>query len=107
MIRPLFLIPAIILIAGCAGAAETPPDQLTLFPEPEVLNSGYLQVSDLHQIYYWTAGNPEGIHNTYIIGQHKERHKKSDEHARQRSACIRAVQPCPDIQRLFRQSGHL
>jgi len=34
--------------------------KLSLFPEVESYNSGYLKVSDIHTIYYEEAGNPSG-----------------------------------------------
>ena len=39
-----------------------PPDvEAVVFPENEVLDEGYLQVSDLHKIYWQTQGNPAGV----------------------------------------------
>ena len=32
----------------------------TLFPEIEPFNHGYIQVSDIHNVYYEEVGNPEG-----------------------------------------------
>lgn len=50
---PLFMLG--FLAAGALFAAE---DQL--FPEIEPYDSGYLKVSDLHEIYYEQSGNPQG-----------------------------------------------
>lgn len=35
-------------------------DPLDLWPEIEPLESGYLEVSDIHEIYYEVCGNPDG-----------------------------------------------
>ena len=50
---PVFLLG--LLAASALFAAE---DQL--FPEIEPYDSGYLKVSDLHEIYYEQSGNPQG-----------------------------------------------
>lgn len=46
-----------LLVSGAAGA--TPPEP-ELFPEIQPYDSGYLKVSDIHEIYYEQSGNPEG-----------------------------------------------
>ncbi len=48
----------VIALAACA-----PPPARTegLFPEIEPFRTGYLKVSDVHEIYYELSGNPEGI----------------------------------------------
>jgi proline iminopeptidase len=50
----LFLIP---LLFNCQNNNDT---QVTLWPEIEPYESGYLKVSDIHEIYYELCGNPEG-----------------------------------------------
>ncbi|MDC0253623.1 prolyl aminopeptidase [Bacteriovoracales bacterium] len=40
----------------------------TLFPEIEPFNHGYLQVSDIHNVYYEEVGNPEGLPIVFIHG---------------------------------------
>lgn len=39
-----------------------------LFPEIEPFNHGYLQVSDIHKIYYEEVGNPTGLPVVFIHG---------------------------------------
>jgi proline iminopeptidase len=46
----------LLLLAGCDSANRSP-----LYPPIEPLRSGFLQVSDLHAIYWEVCGNPEGI----------------------------------------------
>lgn len=40
----------------------------TLFPEIEAHQSGYLQVTDLHSLYYEISGNPEGVPVVFLHG---------------------------------------
>lgn len=40
----------------------------TLYPEIEPFSHGFLRVSDLHEIYYETAGNPNGIPVLFLHG---------------------------------------
>ncbi|MGI8494006.1 MAG: prolyl aminopeptidase [Pyrinomonadaceae bacterium] len=40
----------------------------TLYPEIEPFDSGHLQVSDIHSIYYERCGNPEGIPVVFLHG---------------------------------------
>ena len=47
------------LFTGSGVAAEKPGDAV-LFPEIEPFESGYLKVSDIHEIYYELCGNPKG-----------------------------------------------
>src|SRR5690606_14119832 len=39
-----------------------------LFPVPDILQSGLLPVSDIHTIYWETAGNPEGKPVIFVHG---------------------------------------
>jgi proline iminopeptidase len=48
------------LPASAAGGVTTAPAEGSLFPEIEPYESGYLRVSDLHEIYYELCGNPQG-----------------------------------------------
>jgi proline iminopeptidase len=51
----------LLLLAASVSSAQTPtPAQDDLFPEIEPYDSGYLKVSDLHEIYYEQSGNPQG-----------------------------------------------
>lgn len=54
--------PHVLLIAGltavASGAETNVPDGL--FPAAEPTKSGYLKVSDLHEIWYAVFGNPQG-----------------------------------------------
>lgn len=46
---------------------ESPCDW-SLFPEIEARNSGFLQVSDLHSLYYEETGNPNGFPVIFLHG---------------------------------------
>jgi len=46
-----------IFLAGCSQKAEK---QVKLYPEIKPYKTDYLQVSDLHKLYYECCGNPEG-----------------------------------------------
>jgi proline iminopeptidase len=48
-----------ILAAGCAPEPES--SATGLWPQIEPFESGYLKVSDLHEIYYELSGNRDGI----------------------------------------------
>jgi len=52
----LFLL---FIFAGSCKGPET-KKEITLWPEIEPFQSGYLKVSDLHEIYYELCGNPNG-----------------------------------------------
>jgi proline iminopeptidase len=43
------------------GTGSSSRPATVLYPEIEPLRSGHLQVSDLHELYWETVGNPEGI----------------------------------------------
>jgi proline iminopeptidase len=43
-------------------------DQFILFPELEAFQSGYLQVSELHSLYYEVSGNPDGVPVVFLHG---------------------------------------
>ena len=49
-----------LLFLGAASAAEPVAAKDELFPEIEPYDSGYLKVSDIHEIYYEQSGNPQG-----------------------------------------------
>ncbi|UCG15845.1 MAG: prolyl aminopeptidase [Phycisphaerales bacterium] len=51
---------SILTAASFARAQETRPADAALFPAIEPFESGYLQVSDIHQLYFETCGNPKG-----------------------------------------------
>jgi proline iminopeptidase len=44
---------------ACQGA-KTPVNETKLWPPIEPFQSGYLKVSEIHEIYYELSGNPEG-----------------------------------------------
>jgi len=48
------------LLQSCSNKAE-PANATELWPEIEPFKSGYLKVSEIHEIYYEMCGNPEGI----------------------------------------------
>ena len=39
-----------------------------MYPIREPLNSGYLRVSDIHEIYWEESGNPEGVPVIFLHG---------------------------------------
>ncbi len=51
----LILIP--LLLSACQKKERT---EIDLWPELEPYETGYLKVSDLHEIYYQLGGNPQG-----------------------------------------------
>lgn len=54
--RYVFLL---LLLIAC-GAADEPAAETPLWPEIEPYHTDYLEVSDLHEIYYELCGNPDG-----------------------------------------------
>jgi proline iminopeptidase len=48
-----------ILFCCCSQNSDTAED-MNLWPEIEPFQSGYLKVSDIHEIYYELCGNPKG-----------------------------------------------
>ncbi len=52
----LLMATAFVAVSTCCTAGE----RTTLWPEIEPFESGYLRVSDIHEIYYELCGNPEG-----------------------------------------------
>lgn len=57
-VRTIFLLFVLLQTAPEAAPAQTAS---ALWPPIEAFESGYLQVSDLHRIYYERSGNPDGI----------------------------------------------
>ena len=57
-------IPACIFLLASGGAAfgqaKSDENTLDLYPEIEPYQTGYLKVSDMHEIFYELCGNPEG-----------------------------------------------
>lgn len=64
MLRHLsrFLLPVALLVLALppVSAQGTPESPSPLFPEIEPYDSGYLRVSDIHEIYFEQSGNPQG-----------------------------------------------
>lgn len=50
----------LVLLLAPAGAAVAAEEASPLFPEIEPYDSGYLRVSEIHEIYYEQSGNPQG-----------------------------------------------
>jgi proline iminopeptidase len=50
---------ALLLVLG-GGPAAAAEEVSPLFPEIEPYDSGYLRVSEIHELYYEQSGNPEG-----------------------------------------------
>jgi proline iminopeptidase len=55
----LISIISILLFCSCSQKNDTAED-MNLWPEIEPFQSGYLKVSDIHEIYYELCGNPKG-----------------------------------------------
>lgn len=49
-------------------AASGPAALRTLYPPPEPYRTGYLRVSDVHEIYYEESGNPRGKPAVFVHG---------------------------------------
>ena len=47
-------------LAACSDSTQGGEDMVGLWPEVEPYESGYLQVSGIHEIYYELCGDPEG-----------------------------------------------
>ena len=58
-IKYLLLILLALLLINCSNNSESSAD-VELWPEIEPYESGYLKVSDIHEIYYEQCGNPQG-----------------------------------------------
>jgi proline iminopeptidase len=50
----------LISVFGCSERRSS-DNETNLWPEIEPFDTGYLQVSDIHEIYYELCGNPDGI----------------------------------------------
>ncbi|UCH10539.1 MAG: prolyl aminopeptidase [Fidelibacterota bacterium] len=60
-LRYLLVISLLFLGTGCGTNIGRDSSELSqLWPEIEPFQSGYLQVSDIHEVYYELCGNPEG-----------------------------------------------
>jgi len=58
MLRLLCIFAMVFVVAPQAGAGESV--ETPLWPEIEPFETGYLEVSDVHEIYYELVGNPDG-----------------------------------------------
>ncbi len=59
-IRSLACLLAVLPVLDLA-APSSAIDPLDWYPIPEPFETGYLRVSDIHEIYYELCGNPEGV----------------------------------------------
>jgi proline iminopeptidase len=50
----------LIFLVSCSERSQTENEQKGLWPSITPYESGYLKVSDIHQIYYELSGNPKG-----------------------------------------------
>ena len=60
MIRSCLLCLMFTLVAAVSRSAGDEQKQSPLWPEIEPYETGFLQVSDVHKLYYELCGNPEG-----------------------------------------------
>ena len=61
MVKKVFLLVIIgLFIFSCCKDDAISNNEIELWPEIEPYESGYLKVSDIHEIYYELCGNPEG-----------------------------------------------
>jgi len=60
ILRISFLLILISLLSLNCTNDNGSKDEIKLWPEIEPFQSGYLKVSDIHEIYYELCGNPEG-----------------------------------------------
>ncbi len=56
----LILIIVISVVFWNCSRNDGASDEISLWPEIEPFQSGYLKVSDIHEVYYELCGNPEG-----------------------------------------------
>lgn len=54
----LIFLTALLLLSGCKPQNEA---EVERWPEIEPFETGYMKVSDIHELYYELSGNPEGI----------------------------------------------
>ena len=54
----LLVLIGLIIIGSCAK--EQAAEDSSFWPEIEPFQKGYLNVSEIHEIYYELSGNPEG-----------------------------------------------
>ena len=59
-LKNLLGILVLIVVSGCSER-KSPDNEIHLWPEIEPFQTGFLKVSDIHEIYYELSGNPEGI----------------------------------------------
>ena len=59
----LKVIMVILILTSVFGCSErrSSDNETNLWPEIEPFDTGYLEVSDIHEIYYELCGNPDGI----------------------------------------------
>ena len=50
-----------VLALNCAAHAAPTSDESGLFPRAEPIAEGYLDVGDIHKVFFLTFGNPDGI----------------------------------------------
>jgi proline iminopeptidase len=58
--KSLLIIVLLCFVSGLAPTAAQEDSPLPLWPDIEPYQSGYLRVSDIHQIYFELCGNPKG-----------------------------------------------
>ncbi len=69
LILMIAIIATLFSIAACVGKREKVPGEGTvLWPQIEPFESGYLKVSDIHEIYYELCGNKKGRPVFYLHG---------------------------------------
>jgi proline iminopeptidase len=57
--NPILVLILFSFLCDCQNKKEN-KDEISLWPEIEPFQAGYLKVSDIHEIYYELCGNPKG-----------------------------------------------
>jgi proline iminopeptidase len=58
--RPILFLLTVALVAAASCSKVASTEEMRLWPQIEPFESGYLRVSDVHEIYYELCGNPDG-----------------------------------------------
>jgi hypothetical protein len=65
----LSIISLFALFSDACQGAKNPVNETKLWPPIEPFQSGYLEVSDIHKVYYELSGNIDGKPVFFLHGQ--------------------------------------